>query len=163
MPKSKLNLSRKLGSVGKLFSIIPDTTAIIGKAIENGRPIIEKHMEQRYEKQLSLARVDNVVNLPRAEAHRHLENLGFVVADVLAKPSKKYASAQKDEVVQMTPKSGKYPKGSLIKLYYVDLNVIKASQELIDEETRRTVERHQSIADSIETVKNVIPFPKLKK
>lgn len=158
MPKTKLKLSRKLGSVGRLFSIIPDTTAIINKTIDNSRPIIEKHMDQRHEKQMSLIKIDNVLNLPLEEAKEHLERQGFVVSAILAKPSKKLAQVHLNEVVQMIPKSGKHLKGSLVKLYYVDLDVINASQELIDEETRRIVERNQTIADSFESVKNVIPF-----
>lgn len=57
MPKTKLKLSRKLGSVGRLFSIIPDTTAIINKTIDNSRPIIEKHMDQRHENKCHLSRL----------------------------------------------------------------------------------------------------------
>ncbi|MDY3024573.1 PASTA domain-containing protein [Streptococcus hyovaginalis] len=163
MPKTKLKLSRKLGSVGRLFSIIPDTTAIINKTIDNSRPIIEKHMDQRHEKQMSLIKIDNVVNLPLEEAKEHLERQGFVVSAILAKPSKKLAQVHLNEVVHMIPKSGKHLKGSLVKLYYVDLDVINASQELIDEETRRIVERNQTIADSFESVKNVIPFRHKKK
>ncbi|MGV3028191.1 PASTA domain-containing protein [Streptococcus hyovaginalis] len=163
MPKTKLKLSRKLGSVGRLFSIIPDTTAIINKTIDNSRPIIEKHMDQRHEKQMSLIKIDNVVNLPLEEAKEHLERQGFVVSTILAKPSKKLAQVHLNEVVHMIPKSGKHLKGSLVKLYYVDLDVINASQELIDEETRRIVERNQTIADSFESVKNVIPFRHKKK
>ncbi len=163
MPKTKLKLSRKLGPIGRLFSIIPDTTAIINKTIDNSRPIIEKHMDQRHEKQMSLIKIDNVVNLPLEEAKEHLERQGFVVSAILAKPSKKLAQVRLNEVVQMFPKSGKHLKGSLIKLYYVDLDVINASQELIDEETRRIVERNQTIADSFESVKNVIPFRHQKK
>ncbi|MFU2181785.1 PASTA domain-containing protein [Streptococcus hyovaginalis] len=163
MPKTKLKLSRKLGSVGRLFSIIPDTTAIINKTIDNSRPIIEKHMDQRHEKQMSLIKIDNVVNLPLEEAKEHLERQGFVVSAILAKPSKKLAQVHLNEVVQMIPKSGKHLKGSLVKLYYVDLDVINASQELIDEETRRIVERNQTISDSFESVKNVIPFRHKKK
>ncbi|WP_422802289.1 PASTA domain-containing protein [Streptococcus thoraltensis] len=162
MVKTKLKMPRKLGSVGRLFSIIPDTTAIISKTIENGRPIIEKHMEQRHERQMSLVKIDNVVNLTLDEARQHLENQGFVVSSIPAKPAKKYARARENEVVQMFPKSGKQPKGYLVKLYYVNLDIINASQELIDEETRRTVERNQAISDTFENVKNVIPFNRKK-
>ena len=163
MPKTKLKLSRKLGTIGRLFSIIPDTTAIIGKTIENSRPIIEKHMDQRHERQMTLVKIDNVVNLPLEEARQHLKNQGFTVSSIPAKPAKKYATARENEVVQMSPKSGKHLKGSLVKLYYVDLEIIAASQELIDDETRRTVERNQTISDTFENVKNVIPFSKIKK
>ncbi|WP_218654337.1 PASTA domain-containing protein, partial [Streptococcus pluranimalium] len=107
MPKTKLKLSRKLGTLGRLFSIIPDTTAIIGKTIENSRPIIEKHMDQRHERQMTLVKIDNVVNLPLEEARQHLKNQGFTVSSIPAKPAKKYATARENEVVQMSPKSGK--------------------------------------------------------
>ena len=49
----------------------------------------------------------------------------------------------------------------LIKLFYVNLEVIEASQELIDDETRRIVERNQTIADSFENVKNADAIQKV--
>lgn len=41
MPK---RIRKALGVVGKLMSIVPDTTEIIGKTIDNSRPIISKNV-----------------------------------------------------------------------------------------------------------------------
>lgn len=50
MAKTSKKLTKSLGSIGKLISIIPDTTELIGKAIDNSRPIIEKELDRRHEK-----------------------------------------------------------------------------------------------------------------
>lgn len=44
MAKTSKKLTKSLGPIGKLISIIPDTTELIGKAIDNSRPIIEKNL-----------------------------------------------------------------------------------------------------------------------
>ncbi|EKS22199.1 hypothetical protein HMPREF9318_00397 [Streptococcus urinalis FB127-CNA-2] len=117
MASSKGKLKKVLGPVSKVISVIPDTTEIINKTIDNTRPIIEKHMDQRHEKQMNLVKLDDVVNLPVDEAKAHLETLGFVVSRILVKPEAKYHNAQLNEVVRMSPTSSKEPKGSLVKLY----------------------------------------------
>ena len=43
MAKTSKKLTKSLGPIGKLISIIPDTTELIGKAIDNSRPINEKN------------------------------------------------------------------------------------------------------------------------
>lgn len=50
MAKTSKKLTKYLGPIGKLISIIPDTTELIGKAIDNSRPIIEKELDRRHEK-----------------------------------------------------------------------------------------------------------------
>lgn len=152
-----------MGAFGKLISIIPDTTEIIGKTIDNTRPIIEKHMEQKHEKNMQMTHLDDVINLPVDKAQSHLEQLGFVVATLPVKPHKKWLSASLDEVVQMSLRPGKHKKGSLVKLYYITMDVLDRSQELLDKETLKTVERNQKIADTFDTVKHIrIPIGKKK-
>ncbi|HEK9097220.1 TPA: PASTA domain-containing protein [Streptococcus equi subsp. zooepidemicus] len=155
-------IKKTLGTVGKLFSIIPDTTEIIGKTIDNTRPIIEKHMEQKHEKEMQLTLLDDVINLPVDKAQKHLEQLGFVVALLPVKPNKKWIHASLNEVVSMSPKPGKHKLGSLVKLYYVTVDVLEKSQAILDQETLKAVERNQKIADTIEAVKQ-IKFPFRKK
>ncbi|HHH5009389.1 TPA: hypothetical protein ACP0RR_000117 [Streptococcus pyogenes] len=112
MPK---RIRKALGVVGKLMSIVPDTTEIIGKTIDNSRPIIEKRMEQKHEKEMQLRTIDDVINLPVDQAQAHLEQLGF----------------------------------------------LEKSQDLLDQENLRTVERNQKIADTFESVKHIrFPFKK---
>lgn len=50
MAKTSKKLTKSLEPIGKLISIIPDTTELIGKAIDNSRPIIEKELDRRHEK-----------------------------------------------------------------------------------------------------------------
>lgn len=153
--------SKSLGVFGKIISIIPDTTEIIGKGLDNGRPIVEKYMDQKQAREEKLKSLDNVINLPVEEARQHLEKQGFVVATIPVRPDKKWLKASLDEVVIMSPRSGKLPVGSLVKLYYVTYDVLEKSQEILDQENLRVVERNQKIADTLETVKHIkMPFGK---
>lgn len=153
--------SKSLGVFGKIISIIPDTTEIIGKGLDNGRPIVEKYMDQKQAREEKLKSLDNVINLPVEEARQHLEKQGFVVATIPVRPDKKWLKASLDEVVIMSPRSGKLPVGSLVKLYYVTYDVFEKSQEILDQDNLKKVERNQKIADTLETVKHIkMPFGK---
>lgn len=153
--------SKSLGVFGKIISIIPDTTEIIGKGLDNGRPIVEKYMDQKQAREEKLKSLDNVINLPVEEARQHLEIQGFVVATIPVRPDKKWLKASLDEVVIMSPRSGKLPVGSLVKLYYVTYDVLEKSQEILDQDNLKKVERNQKIADTLETVKHIkMPFGK---
>ncbi|MCK1234740.1 PASTA domain-containing protein [Streptococcus uberis] len=153
--------SKSLGVFGKIISIIPDTTEIIGKGLDNGRPIVEKYMDQKQAREEKLKSLDNVINLPVEEARQHLEKQGFVVATIPVRPDKKWLKASLDEVVIMSPRSGKLPVGSLVKLYYVTYDVLEKSQEILDQDNLIKVERNQKIADTLETVKHIkMPFGK---
>ncbi|AGM98801.1 PASTA domain-containing protein [Streptococcus iniae] len=160
MVKSR-RFTKSLGTFGKMISIIPDTTELIGKAMDNTRPIVEKHMEQRQQKQENLRIIDDVINLSVDDAKAHLEKIGFVVATIPAKPNKIWLSNSLNEVVSMSPRGGKRELGSLVKLYYINLDVLEKSQELRDQDTLRTVEFNQKVADAFDTVKHLkIPFIK---
>lgn len=153
--------SKSLGVFGKIISIIPDTTEIIGKGLDNGRPIVEKYMDQKQAREEKLKSLDNVINLPVEEARQHLEKQGFVVATIPVRPDKKWLKASLDEVAIMSPRSGKLPVGSLVKLYYVTYDVLEKSQEILDQDNLKKVERNQKIADTLETVKHIkMPFGK---
>lgn len=153
--------SKSLGVFGKIISIIPDTTEIIGKGLDNGRPIVEKYMDQKQAREEKLKSLDNVINLPVEEARQHLEKQGFVVATIPVRPDKKWLKASLDEVVIMSPRSGKLPVGSLVKLYYVTYDVLEKSQEILDQDNLKKVERNQKISDTLETVKHIkMPFGK---
>lgn len=153
--------SKSLGVFGKIISIIPDTTEIIGKGLDNGRPIVEKYMDQKQAREEKLKSLDNVINLPVEEARQHLEKQGFVVASIPAKPDKKWLTASINEVVSMSPRAGRHRLGSLVKLYYVTTEVLEKSQSLLDQDNLKKVERNQKIADTLETVKHIkMPFGK---
>ena len=120
-----------LKNLNKLVDIIPDTTKIIGDTVQATVPILDKALDRQHEKNLSQIQVPNVIDLDVEEAKRHLEEIGFRVTLTLVKPNKKYRqeTTRDNEVVAMIPKAGKFDKGSLIKLYYINQEIIDASNQ----------------------------------
>ena len=120
-----------LKNLNKLVDIIPDTTKIIGDTVQAAVPILNKALDRQHEKNLSQIQVPNVIDLDVEEAKRHLEEIGFRVTLTLVKPNKKYRqeTTRDNEVVAMIPKAGKFDKGSLIKLYYINQEIIDASNQ----------------------------------
>ena len=120
-----------LKNLNKLVDTIPDTTKIIGDTVQAAAPIVDKALDRQHEKNLSQIQVPNVIDLDVEEAKRHLEEIGFRVTLTLVKPKKKYRqeTTRDNEVVDMIPKAGKFDKGSLIKLYYINQEIIDASNQ----------------------------------
>ncbi|MGQ7625972.1 PASTA domain-containing protein [Streptococcus suis] len=120
-----------LKNLNKLVDIIPDTTKIIGDTVQAAAPILDKALDRQHEKNLSQIQVPNVIDLDVEKAKRHLEEIGFRVTLTLVKPNKKYRqeTTRDNEVVDMIPKAGKFDKGSLIKLYYINQEIIDASNQ----------------------------------
>ena len=120
-----------LKNLNKLVDIIPDTTKIIGDTVQAAAPIVDKALDRQHEKNLSQIQVPNVIDLDVEEAKRHLEEIDFRVTLTLVKPNKKYRqeTTRDNEVVAMIPKAGKFDKGSLIKLYYINQEIIDASNQ----------------------------------
>lgn len=120
-----------LKNLNKLVDIITDTTKIIGDTVQAAAPILDKALDRQHEKNLSQIQVPNVIDLVVEEAKRHLEEIGFRVTLTLVKPNKKYhqETTRDNEVVDMIPKAGKFDKGSLIKLYYINQEIIDASNQ----------------------------------
>ncbi|MDG4511851.1 PASTA domain-containing protein [Streptococcus suis] len=120
-----------LKNLNKLVNIIPDTTKIIGDTVQATAPIVDKALDRQHEKNLSQIQVPNVIDLDVEEVKRHLEEIGFRVTLTLVKPNKKYRqeTTRDNEVVDMIPKTGKFDKGSLIKLYYINQEIIDASNQ----------------------------------
>ncbi len=120
-----------LKNLNKLVDIIPDTTKIIGDTVQAAAPIVDKALDRQHEKNLSQIQVPNVIDLDAEEAKRHLEEIGFRITLTLVKPNKKYRqeTTRDNEVVDMIPKAGKFDKGNLIKLYYINQEIIDASNQ----------------------------------
>ncbi|MTB63516.1 PASTA domain-containing protein [Streptococcus sp. zg-86] len=128
MAKKKLPVNGKMiGEVAKILDIIPDTTRVIGEAVHAVVPLVDKVLEQNYEKKNRLLRLPNLIDMNVQEAQEHLESLGFTVSKILAKPQQTYAKKRADEIVAMVPKSGNFEPGTLVKLYYVTPEIIEAS------------------------------------
>lgn len=132
MTKRKLPVNKKMiGEVAKIFDVIPDTTRVIGEAVHAVVPLVDKVLEQNYRRKNRLVHLPNVVDMNLLEAQEHLEERGFVVSKILAKPHQRYAKKHADEVVAMIPKPGNMEPGTLVKLYYVSQDIIEASDQTI--------------------------------
>lgn len=127
MKTSGKKAGKLLGSLSSFLSSL-DAVAMVGKVTDSTIPIIDKAIDRHHERQNSLLRLDNLIHMNVNEAKEHLEKQGFVVSTILAKPSKAYQNCHLDEVVAMSPKSGKLPAGSLVKLYYVNQEILEQSQ-----------------------------------
>lgn len=122
-------LGKLAGALNTVLGIIPDTVEIVGKITDKTAPIVEKNLDRQHEYKKSLIPLPNLLDVDVQTAKEHLESIGLTVIAVLAKPDKKYAKADVNEVVAMVPKSGKVEPGTLVKLYYVDRTVLEKSQE----------------------------------
>ncbi|MGT2960224.1 PASTA domain-containing protein [Streptococcus caballi] len=157
----KTKWAKALGTVGKVMAVLPDTTEIIGRAIDNTRPIIEKELDRRNDLKKHYIDLDNVIHLDITDAKQHLEKQGFIVRAITENPHPKYANTPVNQVVNMYPRSKKARSGALIKLYYVDDTVLNASSILINEQEHRKEELGQKVVESLTGVKDL--FDKKKK
>lgn len=138
-------LKKTVGNLGKLISVIPDTTELIVKTIENARPIIEKQLDRRHDLKSSLVQLDDVVHLNIDDAKNIIEKKGLHTVAILSHPNIKYINYEKHQVVKMVPKSGKYPKDTLVKLYYVNDTTLSKSKDLFLEKKRKDIEKKEQI------------------
>lgn len=127
----KNTLSKGLGAASKVFALL-DTVAMVDKVSKNTAPILEKAIDRHHDRQEGLVLLPDVTHLDVTKAKAHLEDLGFLVAMIVAKPSQVKKDHQLDEVVAMVPKSGKLPSGSLVKLYYVTADNLPKSQTALE-------------------------------
>lgn len=133
MPKIGLKdaLGKGIGAAGKVFALL-DTVAMVDKVSKHSAPIIEKAIDRHYDSQEALVRLPDVTHLELTAAKSHLEDLGFLVAMIVAKPSQVKKDNKLDEVVTMVPKSGKLTRGSLVKLYYVTEDSLASQQKQLE-------------------------------
>lgn len=129
MGKQTGRIGKLLGPVGKVLRIIPDSTELINKTIEETAPIISKELDSRRENKKLYRDVPEVIELPVTRAKDILEKLGFITQEVLVQPNKKYQNKIDGEVVAIAPKGKTAKIGSLIKLYYVNEQVISESRQ----------------------------------
>lgn len=122
-------MGKLLGAANMVFAVIPDTVEIVGKITDKAAPIVDKHLERQHQYKQSLVTVPNLIDVDVHDAKKFLEKLGLQVIPILAKPDKKYAKADVNEVVAMKPRSGKVQPGTLVKVYYVDDYIIEESKK----------------------------------
>ena len=126
---NKRKLTRFLGPVGKVMDILPETTEIINKTIEKAAPIIDKELESRRENRKLYRDIPKVLELDVNRGKEILEEVGFVTEVLLAKPAKKYQDKRSGEIVGLSLKGKTAKLGTLIKVYYVDEQVIADSRK----------------------------------
>ncbi|MEX2805533.1 PASTA domain-containing protein [Streptococcus sp. H31] len=156
MAKRK-NWIKKLNRAGKIISILPDTTEIINRAVDNTRPIIEKELDRHHERQEAYKEIDNVLHLNVEEAKKHLENQGFTVSMIPATPQIKYAKFLPNQVVSMYPKKKKAKLGSLIKLYYLDQASLNANIILLNEQKSKVQRFGRTLSNPLKRGKKIFP------
>lgn len=127
-PKVGKLAGRAFKVLNSALSVIPDTVEIAGKITDKAAPIVDKALDRHHAEKAALIQLPNVIDMPVDSAQTYLESIGFTVHTLLAKPDKKYAGALPEEVVAMSPKTGKFKPGHLVKLYFV-------TQEIIDRST----------------------------
>lgn len=162
MAKSK-KWTKVLGTVGKVISVLPDTTEIIGRAIDNTRPIIKKELDRHNDRKTAYTDLDNVIHLDVQDATQILENQGFLVRSITVNPNAKYADAPANQVINMYPRSKTAKIGSLIKLYYVDQEVLNASSILANEQREKTEKLGKKVFDSLNGAKTIFDNKKNRK
>lgn len=128
--KFKLNrtVSKGFGTLTKVFDLF-DTVAMVDKVSKNTAPILEKAIDRHYDAKKDLMTLPDVRHLSLEKAREHLEELGFLVISIEAKPNQLDKFSKIDEVVAMVPKSGTVQRGSLIKLYYCKQSPLEQSQQ----------------------------------
>lgn len=124
MAKKKRKILKVLNPISNLLV----NSESVSKIVETAAPIIKENLDRYHENQKKLIPLSNVVNLTITDAKKHLESLGFSVNILLAEPNNRFSKLSSDTVVKMEPKSGKLPKGALIKLYYVNEEIIEQSK-----------------------------------
>lgn len=127
--KTSGKMGKLLGAANTVFSVIPDTVEIVSKITDKAAPIVEKQLDRHHDYKKSLVSIPNLIDVDVQQAKEILEGLGLRAITVLAKPNKKYIKADVNEVVAMTPRSGKVQPGTLVKVYYVDAFVIEESKK----------------------------------
>lgn len=154
--------SKAFGAANMIFSVIPDTVQTVGKIVDKSAPVIDKELQRRHEKKMALIQVPDVVDMPVFEAQEHLKKCGFSVHSLPAKPLARYAAAFPGEVLAMSPASGKFQRGYLIKLYYADEQMIQKSQALLSAKQAKAEEFSQTVNHMIDKSVQLLRKKKFK-
>lgn len=128
--KSKSNTLGYLAkTVFKTAGGLDIVSDLIDKVAVTSQPLIEKVIDNHQEKIKAQTNLPNVTNLSVIQGKEYLEKLGFHVVTLLAQPQARLMHGKVNEIVSMDPKPGKVVRESLVKLYYLNDQVISASQE----------------------------------
>lgn len=119
---------------GKMIGQISSTQLVhmLSQALTPAGAAIGRAVDNYVDGRKQLVGFGDVVDIDVASAKHYLEQLGFSVHLVAAKPHKKLAGRQPGTVVGLSPKKRQLKPGSLVKLYYVDEAVIHDSNYLVE-------------------------------
>ncbi len=131
-PKIGKLAGRAFKVLNSALSVIPDTVAIAGKITDRAAPIVDKALDRHHVAKAALIQLPNVIDMPVASAQAYLESIGFTVHILPAKPHKRLVTFELDEVVAMSPRTGKFKAGHLVKLYYLTPEALETSKSLVD-------------------------------
>ncbi|MET3643764.1 hypothetical protein [Streptococcus gallinaceus] len=79
--KAAGKLGKAAGVLNTVFSVIPDTVAIVGDITAKAAPIVDKHLEYNRAYKERLIQVPNLLDIPVKEAKRLLEERDFGCVD----------------------------------------------------------------------------------
>lgn len=130
-------------------------------AIQEGVPEVKKALDRQHEHNKELILVPSLIGTDFDEARKILEKLGFSVLTKRAEPDKRWVNKRPNEVVNMEPKAGRLHPTTVIKLHYVDAEVIDQS----DGEVELPILKDMMIDDAISLVekKGLLPAKVLAK
>lgn len=119
---------------GKIIGKISSTQLVemLSQALTPAGAAIGRAVDDYVDGRKQLVGFGDVVDIDVNSAKQYLEQLGFSVHLVAAKPHKKLADRQPGTVVGLSPKKRQLKPGSLIKLYYVDEAIIHDSDYLVE-------------------------------
>lgn len=119
---------------GKIIGKISSTQLVemLSQALTPAGAAIGRAVDDYVDGRKQLVGFGDVVDIDVNSAKQYLEQLGFTVHLVGAKPHKKLADRQPGTVVGLSPKKRQLKPGSLIKLYYVDEAIIHDSDYLVE-------------------------------
>ena len=119
---------------GKLIGKISPTQLVemLSHALTPAGAAIGRAVDDYVDGRKQLVGFGDVLDIDVNSAKQYLEQLGFSVHLVAAKPHKKLANRQPGTVVGLSPKKRQLKPGSLVKLYYVDEAIIHDSNYLVE-------------------------------
>lgn len=117
--------------VKKNPEVVYDVLKVVGPAIIGAYTVLKAKKSKYVE-------MPNIVDLDIKEAEKILEDLGFETHRVLVSPNSRYHDKRVDSVIKTIPSSSKLKEGTHIKLYYIDKEVLKKSEELEENKTPLT-------------------------
>ncbi|MGT2785285.1 PASTA domain-containing protein [Streptococcus merionis] len=105
---------------------------VVAPIVASAAPMVKDVIDQQNEAKKDYIQLPNLVDMRLTDAIGHLERLHFVPQEMLVEPHKKYLTKKVDYVLQMDPKPGKYPEGTLVKIYYMNADILDQCDDQVE-------------------------------